>query len=306
MCYSVMVETDLKRLKREFNADIDLDGLLDLYRRRSAGEDFLELPRGYESFLSSDDSKAAKECVRLAAVYRESELARLAYKRQETLQTIKDLKEKLEKKPLKTAWLALERAERALGKIETKLKYGNSPLTPQDNNIYQYSYAPLLLVENDSRKISFFRYQVKPRWSRQEPDRKINLFNARLDSLTEKRTWAPLWMKRHGALIYRGFYEWVLDPETGKSRVIQFYPEDEQLMWSPALHEECGQIKSFAIITKDPPSEVLSRGHDRCPVFPAWRFLDEWLSPSTANEQQIFSELGKDSETRFAAKWAFR
>ncbi len=311
MCYSVMVETDLKRLQREFQATVDLASLFDIYQRRSQGEPLIQIPRGYERFLADEaEGEAAKACLKLAGEFHQAELDGLRVELGLVEQKIKALTEKLAIKSTKTHTTALLRAERQKVKLSRKFRHFNGGLTAQDDNIFQYSYAPLIVQSGTQRVIRFFRYQLRPRWADTEVDRKINLFNARLDSVDNKKTWMPLWLKQHGALIYRGFYEWVPDPATGKSRVIQFFPGEKRLMWTPALYEtyqskrsDEPMINSFAILTREPPAEVLERGHDRCPVFPRWDFMARWLAPDSVSPTEIWNGLEDLEPVRYEAMW---
>jgi putative SOS response-associated peptidase YedK len=157
--------------------------------------------------------------------------------------------------------------------------------------------------------IKFHRYQVRPRGSEVEPPAHINMFNARLDSLQVRKTWNPLFMRQHGILSLRAFYEWVLDPETKKSRVIRISEAEGSLFWVPALHEtwqdpesQRPPIHSFAIVTTDPPPEVSSLGHDRCPIVIGAKDLATWLQPT--DQAVIMDLLQKPYSIHFKGEWA--
>ena len=144
------------------------------------------------------------------------------------------------------------------------------------------------------RVIRPMRYRLRPHWSKDELPTRYNVFNARLDSLEKRRSWQPLFGQRHGLLIYKAFYEWVLGPD-GSKKLLQFYPMDKELLWSPVLYDVWSdgerRIDSFAVITDDPPPEISDAGHDRCPIFLDQAYLDTWLKPNGLAPGQLMEIL---------------
>lgn len=165
--------------------------------------------------------------------------------------------------------------------------------------IFPKYWAPVIVNEGGERVIRPMRYRLRPFWADKEPPSRYNLFNARLDALEKRRSWRPLFMKRHGLLVFRSFFEWVTGDD-GKKKVIQFSPRDQSLLWAPALYDswpgndDTPGFESFAIITGDPPPEVEAAGHDRCPIFLSRERIDDWLAPEGRTKEdgyRILSEL---------------
>ncbi len=133
----------------------------------------------------------------------------------------------------------------------------------------------------------------------QEIPDKYTMFNIRSETIDKRRIWKDLFRRNHGAVVLHGFYEWVPDLATGRSRGIHFSPEDNEWIWAPALFDKwesddaSDAIHSFAIITRDPPAVIRQFGHDRCPVFPNWRHFDDFLDATHARENylNIFNDL---------------
>jgi putative SOS response-associated peptidase YedK len=50
-------------------------------------------------------------------------------------------------------------------------------------------------------------------------------------------------------------------------------------------------LLSFALITDDPPPEVLAAGHDRCPIPIKEENIDAWLNPDPLNLAAQYSIL---------------
>ena len=53
MCYSMLVETDLKRLARDYEAAVDVEAFHALLRRRDQGDRSFKLPRGLDSYFDA-------------------------------------------------------------------------------------------------------------------------------------------------------------------------------------------------------------------------------------------------------------
>jgi putative SOS response-associated peptidase YedK len=161
--------------------------------------------------------------------------------------------------------------------------------------IYPGYYAPIILMDGQTKVIKPMRYRLRPSWAEKEIPTKFNTFNARLDSLETRKSWQSIFMRRHGLIVFERFYEWVEDQATGKKKVISFQPEGREDMWAPVLWDrwEDGDsfIESFAIITTDPPPEVSMMGHDRCPIFMAQGMIDVWLNPGMHTRKKIYESL---------------
>ncbi len=76
-------------------------------------------------------------------------------------------------------------------------------------------------------------------------------------------------------------------------------------MWAPMIYDNWesmnGKIhfSSFALITSDPPSEVLEQGHDRCPIFIKESNIDSWLKVNELDRQQAFNLLEQKERVEF-------
>ena len=329
-------------------ASLDLDGLLglltqhrDLSRRPEEIEVLdlplkgaLKIPRGFKNSLAelvawgahsplkAEEKNLAEECL---VRWDELDLALkegLLIKREAQEQKLKHLVQQAELKPTKTNIAKKESARRVFDKIQADLAaleggVGRSDPTveaqgfqPLASSVFQYSWAPILVdLPERGKVLRFHRYQVRPRGSRQEPPSHLNMFNARLDSLTTRPTWSPLFMRQHGAIFLRGFYEWVPHPATQKPALIRFGREGGELFWVPCLYEfwrgkwSLGEftLPSFAIVTTDPPAEVLRMGHDRCPIVPEQDHLSWWLR--ARDGASTLRELQKPHGVSFVHRW---
>jgi putative SOS response-associated peptidase YedK len=75
--------------------------------------------------------------------------------------------------------------------------------------------------------------------------------------------------------------------------VIEFKPSLQSTLYVPVIFADetaAMPFKSFAIITDEPPVEVSSAGHDRCPVMLSKQSLREWLV-SMSNPAHIIDQI---------------
>lgn len=192
------------------------------------------------------------------------------------VQTVSEIETRFGAKPYKAAFDAYEKRSLADPK---KFK----PML-ENEQIFPNYWAPIIVKSGKERVILPMRYRLRPAGSTEEVPSRFNLFNARLDSLRSRETWSRIYMKNHGLLVFKKFYEWVVDKDSQKKKLICFSPRGRDLMWSPVLYdiakdEDGRALFSFALITNDPPPEVLEAGHDRCPIFLREEHIEMWLSP---------------------------
>ncbi len=222
--------------------------------------------------------------------------------------------------------------ERTLGLPHSKKRSAPFKLPEEDGRVFPGYFADVIVREAGKYVSTPMRYRVRPEGTKEEIPDKFGVYNARIDSLTSKKTWQPLFMRKHGLVPFTNFYEWVLDPEEkndlglfnflneeekkelgenskARKRLISFFPEARDIMWAPCLWDEWisenGEIsfKSFAIITDDPPKEVEIMGHDRCPIFLKQEYIHEWLNPLNSNVDEIFQILKQREPVKFYYRW---
>lgn len=189
---------------------------------------------------------------------------------------------------------------------EKEVKFFRLP--EDDGRIFSNYFANVIVSEKNERVIQPMRYRIRPHDSKEEVPAKYNVFNARIDSLEIRDTWKPLFMRNHGIIPFTNFYEWVLGPNN-KPKLITFFPEGREIMWAPCLWDEWiskdGSIhfKSFAIITDEPPQEILRMGHDRCPIFLSEEHIEKWLTPHQQNKMDYYQMLKMREDVKYSYNW---
>lgn len=280
-------------MEMRFRAGLDYDSLLEIYSQRLL-DLRMQIPSALDQwFIENARNSEEKKLALLSREFREKSLDRFQHEVTEIEGVIQALESKQALKPTKTNQKSLDaklrNRDRLIGKI-ADLKSGKC-----STRIYPMSFAPLIVECGSQRKIIIARYQVA---------KEFESFNARRDSIQKKLTWKPLLGKFHGIFAFTQFYEWV--EREGKKVMISFRPEGFELMWAPCLYKEYKneRISAFAMITDDPPPEVLRAGHDRCPIFLAESSLSKWLSPIGLSLMEIDSLFDMKEETTFKSQTA--
>lgn len=168
----------------------------------------------------------------------------------------------------------------------------------EDDRIFPQTFAPVIVGRTSKdglqRVLKPMRYRLRPHDALEEVPSKYNLFNARLDSLEKRKSWRGIFGRNHCLFPFKRFYEWVENDE-GKKQLVSFYPKDREFMWAPGIFDHYkgpeGEFSSFALITREPPTEVLAAGHDRCPLFLREDKIDLWLNPQNREISELYEIL---------------
>lgn len=303
MCYSALIKKNLRNVAQEFGARIDVDEYVKLYAMREIHPE-MKIPDGLEDYFLKEGGSAAKKIKASIEVFNEAETGRLLQEISAAEAEMTELEARLKVKVTKTNQGKLESKirvrDRLRKKIEaiTKKREGS-----EDFRIYPFYFAPVILADGKDRVMVPMRYRILPPSGVEIPGG-YNVFNARRDSLQEARTWKALFGKKHAIFPFLKFYEWVESPK-GEKMEIKFSPDGFEGMWAASLYEETrlkgqGLLRSFAMVTDDPPAEVAAAGHDRCPVFLDHRYLDMWLHPEGHSLEELDLLLNSKEPTYYS------
>ena len=132
-------------------------------------------------------------------------------------------------------------------------------------------------------------------WGFTIPRRQTSLFNARVESATEKPTFKESWEKRRCIVPASWYYEWVhlINASTGKSKTGDKYmiqAKGSNVIYLAGLYrlEEIAgiQVPVFTILTREPSDEIRFI-HDRMPVMLPKEYIREWVNPNGKPEEII-------------------
>lgn len=132
-------------------------------------------------------------------------------------------------------------------------------------------------------------------WGYTIPRRQTSLFNARVESATEKPTFKESWEKRRCIVPASWYYEWehLINASTGKSKTGDKYmiqAKGSNVIYLAGLYrlEEIAgiQVPVFTILTREPSDEIRFI-HDRMPVMLPKEYIREWVNPNGKPEEII-------------------
>lgn len=303
MCYSAMIEADLRKLEYQFGAKIDLDSLQISFEMRDRYKSAM-IPSAIDTFvIQNTDTPTMKRLAKMAKEHYKSEIEKFSTKLKKYEQDVKDFEAKIKAgskaKGLKES---LERRKETVEWHKEKIAYYKKIEDEGAPRVFPNFYAPVIMNDSKKKLIRMMRYQVCPKNGKDLNAFQYNMFNARKDRLLESRNWKSIFGKQHAIFPFYRFYESVKD-ENGDSKGIYFEPKHGEMMWSAALFEKAslkeGELWSFAAITDDPPAEVAEVGHDRCPVYILEKNFEKWLNPSDLKKEELMALLESIEKTYF-------
>ena len=148
--------------------------------------------------------------------------------------------------------------------------------------VFPNAYSINLIQTKHGLTLVPMRYRLRPANSDAEVPSKYNLYNARVESLLDKKTWNTLLGRKHVAVPMNAFNEWITTNE-GK-KVVQFKSVENNTFWAAGLYDiwedpkNKNKLVSFAIITTEPTKYIEEVGHDRCPIILSTEQALNWAS----------------------------
>jgi putative SOS response-associated peptidase YedK len=163
--------------------------------------------------------------------------------------------------------------------------------------ILPYNPSPAILNDSGKRVLRMMQFSLTPAWSK-ERRMKFATHNARLDGVDQKPTWKRIFVRRRCLIPLTHFYEPIYTGEFAGHMVTFFpreagQPKQSELMAAAGLWDEWinpetrEKLRSFTIITDDPPAFIEKIGHDRAPIFLDESAFDEWLSEDEASPESL-------------------
>ncbi len=311
MCYSAMLEQRLKTLGPKYKARIEPnDYFINLFLMRNAGAD-IKITKGLENNFIDAKTPAEIKVKTEIDKFRKIQIEKFTEELKASESRFAAAKEKLLIKKTKRAEKELEVSDRKIQKSKFKIEFfGSEKERASDNRIYPFDFAAVMMETNGQREFTPMRYHLRPRGADESFDRKYpGCYNARLDNI--QGFWKKQFGQFHGIAVVKSFFENVKrhdfehrNLKTGEkeeNQIVEFKPKDIDEMLVPCLFDysgKNGEFISFAMITNDPPPEVVDAGHDRCPIFIKEKYINEWLNPIGKSPEKLLAILN-DPEKPF-------
>lgn len=295
MCYSAMIEADMRKLERRFGAKIDWDNFEEAFNMRAKYK-MAMIPSAIDTyFIQNAETALQKRLAKMAKTHYMMEIEKFSKKLKKYENDVKELEAKLNSgskaKGLK------EKVRKRRETVEwhkEKISYYEKIEEQGAPRVFPNFYTPVIMKDKTGCWIRLMRYHLCPKSGKELTPFKYNLFNARKDRLLDSRTWKHIFGKQHAIFPFYRFYE-SIEGKSGEAKIIYFEPETKDLMWSASLFERSktteGNLWSFAAITDEPPPEVAEAGHDRCPVFLNEDHFEQWLEPKDLSQNDLLALL---------------
>jgi putative SOS response-associated peptidase YedK len=307
MCYSAQVVQMARKLSRQLGIRMDYAEVEKLFFRRLE-DPGINVSRGFEANF---DEPANDQERRIKAAIDEHRL-KLATKFERELFSQKtrlvNAERLLTTKETKKAREDVRIATTKIAALSTKLlDLRSSELKPDDNRIFPFVYAGVIVREAGENLLTPMRYFCRQAGKPAFYDKKFpGLYNARRDNL--EKFWGEQFGSHHAIMVVQSFFENVKlhtmqhrelgagEPE--QNVVLQFKPEPQQVMyiaclWSHWTDPKEPDLRGFAAITDEPPKDVAAAGHDRCIINLKPEHVEAWLTPhgrGTKELQEILSD----------------
>ena len=311
MCYSAMVWEAYRKYQRAFGATLSITDYVRLYlsRSRGGGE---RTPKGMDAAFLSDPTSGEEE--QIAACIREHDLIETARLEAEVFaqrKRLADAERKLQQKETKKAVEDRRISTMKIDQLRRRLMdLKRVEERPRDARIYPGWYAHVMISEEGQRVLKPMRYRCRlPGWTDVVERKYPGTYMARRDKLDV--SWSSLFGFTHGVMVMTRFYEHVERfDESGLPRSVEleFAPEPVEPMlvaclWS-RMPSSDGELLSFAVISDDPPAEILEAGHDRCPIPIRAENIDAWLNPDASDRASLHAILEDRKRPRYEHRLA--
>ena len=313
MCYSALVEQNLKHFARLARARVATDRFEELFHRRAQGE-AIKLARALEGNFAQPESAAEQRIAADIRAFRAGQARQweteLFKQKKRLAEAERQLGVRVTRKAEENRRIAGSKTEWLLAKLAELRRTG--PGT-DDGRIFPLWYAPVLVEEDGERVILPMRYHCRANGKPADTDHRYpGLYNARRDNL--EGYWKALFGRRHAVCLVESFYENVARHEFEKRElrpgekpqnlVLHFNPRPASPMFVACLWDHwqkkgAPDLYSFAAITDDPPPEVAATGHNRCIIPLKRQNLSARLTPGA--DRAAYYALLDDRERPYYA-----
>jgi putative SOS response-associated peptidase YedK len=316
MCYSAQIWSDYRKYIRAFGADIDFESFVDLFLRRQRGEKIV-MPRGVMNAFKwcEPQNELEAQCQELARALDAQQVPLL----QEALNTqrvrLAHAEAALAIKATKKASDAQRIATKKIQDLQRQLDdLERTEFLLRDDRMFAGNYCPVLTRGEDGGfLVRAMRYQCRPAGKPAFYDTKFpGTYNARRDNL--QGFWKGVFGQTHAVVVATAFFEHVkrhdleqralAEGEAAEGVVLKFIPKHGLPMpmaclWSHWTGQDEPDLLSFALVTDEPPPEVLAAGHDRCPIPLTADQVGAWLA--TPGEVDGYDALLEDKDRPYFA-----
>ncbi len=155
---------------------------------------------------------------------------------------------------------------------------------PLLNNVAPTETIPLIRQTETGLNLSPVRWWLHPHWSKEEPNQKFAMFNARIETILTAPSFRGPIQHRRGIVPAAGFIEW--KREGSNKQPFYIDAGDQPLLLAAVWDVWQEQLISCAIITQ-PADTTFAPVHDRMPLSLTPAQAERWLDPQQNHKQLI-------------------
>lgn len=169
---------------------------------------------------------------------------------------------------------------------------------PLLNNVAPTETIPLIHQTESGLSLSPVRWWLHPHWSKEEPNQKFAMFNARIETVLSSPSFRGPIQYRRGVIPAAGFIEWKRE---GKSKQPYYIDAGDKPLLLAAIWDLWQEeLMSCAIITQ-PANAAFAPIHDRMPLSLNPMQAAYWLDPKENHKKLIEQLSGQSLELRMRA-----
>lgn len=292
MCYSAMVQAEIRKLERTLGVKIDPDWYVEEFwiKRGKDPHKRKRMPRAGEREALAHAPPEIQAAIRASDQAEIDHLTREMFsQRARVVAAERSLQSKETKKAREDVRIGTAKVEAARNRLDELKTGGGGGL----GRIYPGYYCPVVLCEDGRYVARLMRYQCRlPGWTEAVERRYPGTYNARRDRL--EQSWGQVFGHSHGVVVATAFYEHV--EQDGRNRILEFRPSDGRDMiaaclWTRSTGPDGSWLYSFATVTDEPPPEIAAAGHDRCIVPIRRERVEDWLMPDPGDLAVLYDVL---------------
>ncbi len=160
---------------------------------------------------------------------------------------------------------------------------------PLLNNVAPTEAIPIIHHTSTGLTVSQVRWWLHPHWSKEDPNQKFAMFNARIETVLSAPSFRGPVQYRRGIVPAAGFIEWQRE---GKNKQPYYIDAGDQPLLLAAVWDIWQeQLMSCAIITQA-ADEAFAPIHDRMPLSLTAAQALQWLDPQQDHKKLIENLAG--------------
>jgi len=154
-------------------------------------------------------------------------------------------------------------------------------------NIAPTQQAPVIRIgESRRRELAMMRWGLVPSWSKDGPDSRYSMINARAETVAEKPAYRAAFHDRRCLVPADGFYEW--QKQEGGKQPWRFTMKDGAPfvfagLWESWRQPDGNDLRSYTIIVTG-ANTLVGKVHDRMPVILDRAAAKAWMSETAKND----------------------